>query len=172
MSSHKSNESSRKMNSVREPSLEESIRELEYRLSKRTFVKAISPCVAKHIVRLVEHVKSVRDKAEKSLEILDNSLLLLYNIEHNVKEVIRSLIKIVTQEYKADLAELYPYLPSSTRKLIEMFVKEVELGGVERAEIRLDSEINILFNRLYEQMRKLREVLQELSGMYISKKKT
>ena len=159
----------RQDNCVRRPSLDEAIRELEYRLTQKTFIKAVSPSIAKLIRTVIDYAKSAEKNVNEALKLIEDLLLSLYNVERSVKEVVKSLIRVITQEYKVDLLEVYPYLPSNTKRLIEKFLQESEVGSLERAYIQVDSEIEILFNKVYDLARKLRELLQELSGMYISK---
>ncbi len=149
--------------------LERAVRLIEYKLTQKTFIKAVSPATAKAIGKLLEHLKYVNSRANEALELVDSILLTLYNVERSVKDIIKSLIKVVTQEYRIDLLEIYPYLPSNTKKLIDKFLREAEISGPERAELHIDSEVNTFFNKLYDLLKRLKKLLQELSGIHISK---
>jgi len=82
-------------------------------------------------------------------------VLACHNAERVVKDIIKSLLDIVVRDRKEELIRVYPLLPDRVRRLILKYVENVEVNDIGKAVEEVNKEVELVFERVYNALRRL-----------------
>jgi len=81
----------------------------------------------------------------------------IYLTESEVKDIVRYLLHVLVLKRREDLIETYQALPENVRRLILTYVREIETGDLDKADMAVRQEVSKMFENIYRDLKRIHE---------------
>lgn len=143
--------------------IKEYVNEFKQKLQKSSFIKAIG---GKRYASMLEKILSFTESIVQDLEAgkilvsksdIENILTRYYVTEREVKNIVKTLLSVMTGKYLDVVKDIIPLLPENIKRIIANYVTKVASGASEEAIKDLDKEIEYIFQNLLSSIKKIYE---------------